>query len=546
METTDKGIVRMLAELCAAHGVNDAVLSPGSRNAPLSVAFNRMPGLTCRVVVDERSAGFFALGVALATSRPVVVVCTSGTALLDLSPAVAEAYYQSVPLIVVSADRPKEWIDQNDSQTIRQEGALANYVKRSYQLPMSDEGDGAWYANRMINEALATAVSGRKAPVHINVPLAEPLYGICEADCSSTRVIRSAIANSPMLLDPTVVQSYAEQFTSAKRVMILAGFMHEEGELKSLLARLSNSQSVVVVAEPISNVCSESTLNQPEIFFSSIKAEEATDYLPDILITIGGAIVSKSAKLFFRKNPPQAHWHVGVEEWTIDTFRCLTDRIDVAPHIFFSQLMEKIQPQSSDYSLKLRMKMEQALEAQDVALQSAKWSENVAFSLLLQHLPQQVSLHLSNGLTTRLGQRFPWSQNIRFFSNRGTSGIDGATSTAVGYSAANAGLTVLLSGDISFLYDSNALWNDFLSSRLKMVVINNVGGGIFRRLAGPPTLPEMKTYFETPHHVDMSKLAAAYGVGYMCADSKESLMEILPTFFSEQKGASVLELRIKS
>ena len=181
------------------------------------------------------------------------------------------------------------------------------------------------------------------------------------------------------------------------------------------------------------------------------------------------SIVSKSAKLFFRKNPPQAHWHVGVEEWTIDTFRCLTDRIDVAPHIFFSQLMEKIQPQSSDYSLKLRMKMEQTLEAQDVALQSAKWSENVAFSLLLQHLPQRVSLHLSNGLTTRLGQRFPWSQNIRFFSNRGTSGIDGATSTAVGYSAANAGLTVLLSGDISFLYDSNALWNDFLSSRLKMV-----------------------------------------------------------------------------
>ena len=544
METTDKAIVRILAELCKAHGVQEVVLSPGSRNAPLSVAFNRMPGMTCRVVVDERSAGFFALGVALATSRPVVVVCTSGTALLDLAPAVAEAYYQSVPLIVVSADRPKEWIDQNDSQTIRQEGALANFVKRSYQLPMREEADDLWYANRMVNEALVLAQSGRKAPVHINVPLSEPLYGLCEADLSSARVIRAASLH-PFRLDDSVVEAYASQINDAKRVMVLAGFMRNGDALADLFAQWAKLPNVVVVAEPISNACSTATMNHPELFFSSIDEAESQGFVPDILITLGGAIVSKSAKLFFRKHPPMSHWHVGVEEWMIDTFRCLTDRIDVEPQIFFRQLLEKLAIRDSSYSVSLRTHMTKVLQHQEASLAEERWGETLAFKILLESLPDSVALHLSNGLSVRLGQRFPWRHSVRFFANRGTSGIDGATSTAVGYSVASDLPTVLLTGDISFLYDSNALWNDFLSSKLKIVLINNGGGGIFRRLPGPPTLPEMETYFETPHRVDFAKLAAAYGVGYAKATDAHTLSDALKHLFEEKTKASLLEVVVR-
>ncbi len=544
METTDKAIVRILAELCKAHGVQEVVLSPGSRNAPLSVAFNRMPGMTCRVVVDERSAGFFALGVASATSRPVVVVCTSGTALLDLAPAVAEAYYQSVPLIVVSADRPKEWIDQNDSQTIRQEGALANFVKRSYQLPMREEADDLWYANRMVNEALVLAQSGRKAPVHINVPLSEPLYGLCEADLSSARVIRAASLH-PFRLDDSVVEAYASQINDAKRVMVLAGFMRNGDALADLFAQWAKLPNVAVVAEPISNACSTATMNHPELFFSSIDEAESQGFEPDILITVGGAIVSKSAKLFFRKHPPMSHWHVGVEEWMIDTFRCLTDRIDVEPQIFFRQLLEKLAIRDSSYSVSLRTHMTKVLQHQEASLAEERWGETLAFKILLESLPDSVALHLSNGLSVRLGQRFPWRHSVRFFANRGTSGIDGATSTAVGYSVASDLPTVLLTGDISFLYDSNALWNDFLSSKLKIVVINNGGGGIFRRLPGPPTLPEMETYFETPHRVDFAKLAAAYGVGYAKATDAHSLSDALKHLFEEKTKASLLEVVVR-
>lgn len=543
METTDKAIVRILVELCKAHGVQDVVLSPGSRNAPLSVAFNRMPGLTCRVVVDERSAGFFALGVALATNRPVVVVCTSGTALLDLSPAVAEAYYQRVPLIVLSADRPKEWIDQNDSQTIRQEGALANFVKRSYQLPSHDDAESCWYANRLVNDALMTAMSGRKAPVHINVPLVEPLYGLCEAPMAAERVVRSASVLAPLHLDDSLVEAYAERFNRAKRVMVLAGYMRGDSSLKSLLARLSGKK-VVVVAEPISNGCSDSTLNHPELFFSSITEEETEAFIPDLLITIGGALVSKSAKLFFRKNRPSYHWHIGEEEWTIDTFRCLTDRVEVEPAVFFQQLIGKLEVKDSVYFDSATTKMRTILRRQEELYPLKEWGEEVAVRALLENLPEKVSLHLSNGLSVRIGQRFPWRQQICFHANRGTSGIDGATSTAVGYSVATEEPTVFLSGDISFLYDSNALWNDFLSSKLKMVVLNNGGGGIFRRLAGPPSLPEMSDYFETPHRVDLSKLAAAYGCRYLVAHDLDSLRNALSSLFSEKERATLLDVRI--
>lgn len=269
MVTTDKKIVRTLVDLCVAHGVENVVLSPGSRNAPLSIAFNRESKMTCRVIVDERSAAFFALGLALSSNKPVVVVCTSGTALLNLAPAVAEAYYQKVPLIVVSADRPLEWIDQNDSQTIRQSGALSNFVKRSCQLPMNEDADALWYANRIINDALITAVSGRKAPVHINVPLSEPLCNTVDS-ADEQRVVRHVEPQSTTMVDESLLNRYASLFNSCQKVMILSGFMRDVEPLRELVRCYADIPSVSVVTETISNVFSEKTLNSPELFFSYI------------------------------------------------------------------------------------------------------------------------------------------------------------------------------------------------------------------------------------------------------------------------------------
>lgn len=545
MITTDKKIVRMLVDLCVAHGVEDVVLSPGSRNAPLSIAFNRERRLNCRVVVDERSAAFFALGLALSSGKPVVVICTSGTALLNLAPAVAEAYYQKVPLIVVSADRPLEWIDQDDSQTIRQSGALANFVKRSYQLPMHDDADALWYANRLINDAMITAVAGRKSPVHINVPLGEPLYGTEDVVLPEARVVRHVEPKSPCAeADEALLNRYADIFNSCGKVMILAGFMREDEPLRDLLRSYADFPSVVVVTEAISNVFSEKTINAPELFFSSIIETESADFVPDLLITLGGALVSKSAKLFIRRYSPKCHWHIGPDEWTIDTFKCLSDRVDVSPFLFLSPLRSKLKEVASSYSTLCLARGLSLSDRRQTDLQSKEWSDRRALSLLLPMLPANCALHLSNGLSVRTVQNLAIRQDIRVYSNRGTSGIDGSTSTAVGFSCHYAGKTVLITGDISFLYDSNALWNNYLTDNLLIVVVNNGGGEIFRRLKGPSSVPELDTYFVTPHHVDLRKMADLYGVDYLEVKDENSLDKLSFASFLNRGKALLLDVKV--
>jgi len=559
-QTTDKQIVRTLVSLCAEHGVKYAVFSPGSRNAPLVIGFNREEKINCRVIVDERSAAFFALGMAQKNGKPVVLVCTSGTALLNYAPAIAEAYYQHIPLIVVSADRPQAWIDQEDSQTIRQFEVLRNIVKKSYQLPENtDTKESRWFANRLINDAFITALSGRKAPVHINISLNEPL---CETGefFSQERVIRPV---QPEKLEQTMIQSLAERFNQSEKVMILAGFMYETKQLRLSLNAFSRFPFVSVLTELIANLSSENTVTALEPVFASFSENEIADFRPDLLISFGGSLVSKSAKQFLRKNPPLEHWYIGKEETTIDTFQCLTHRIDVNPETFFTQLLPLIQPE--EIARKARKKDQEATSCfrafvpschyqtiylerekelqlhQNQSLQQSDWNDLKAFSLLMQSIPENSDLHLSNGMSIRLAQQFKLDKSISAYANRGTSGIDGSTSTAAGSASLNSGITTLISGDLSFLYDSNALWNNYLSPRLKMVVINNGGGGIFRELE-TSKLPEMSTYFETPHRIDFEKLAALYELKFLRATDEATLKNVIKVMYTENEVPVLLEI----
>ena len=538
-QTTNKQTVRTLVSLCVEHGVEHAVFSPGSRNAPLVIGFNREEKINCRVIVDERSAAYFALGMAQKSSKPVVLVCTSGTALLNYAPAVAEAYYQRIPLIVVSADRPQAWIDQEDSQTIRQFEALRNVVKKSYQLPENtDTKENHWFANRIINDAFITALSGRKAPVHINISLHEPL---CETGefLSHERVIRPVETER---LEQAMIQSLVERFNRSEKVMILAGFMHETKQLRLLLDEISRFSFVPVLAELIANLSSENTVTALEPVFASISEDEVPDFRPDLLISFGGSLVSKSAKQFLRRNPPLEHWYIGKEETTIDTFQCLTHRIDVNPETFFAQLLPLLQPKESNYqTIYLNREKELQLRRNQI-LQQSGWNDLKAFSLLMQSIPGNSDLHIGNGMSIRLAQQFKINKSISVYANRGTSGIDGSTSTAAGSASLNSGVTTLISGDLSFLYDSNALWNNYLSPRLKMIVINNGGAGIFHNLEGPSKLPEMNAYFETPHRIDFEKLAALYSLKFFRATDESTLKTALKMLYAENDVPVLLEI----
>ena len=343
--TTDHEACAELVEVLAGQGVRNVVISPGSRNAPLIVAFAREKRIEKHVIVDERSAAFAAVGIAQSTGEPVAVVCTSGSAVLNYAPAASEAYYRQLPLIFVSADRQAEWIDQNDSQTIRQPGALAGVVKHTCNIPSDTNGaNAAWWINRMVNEAAIIAGRAPKGPVHINVQLAEPLCGTQSRTPGKARIIE----NVEVLHHPRydIADDCTDAILHTKKVMIVAGVMPHDDELERILSNLSLRNNVVVLTETIANISGERVITTIDRTLSAIRAGEEDNFAPELLITIGGALVTRMLKNFLRSNPPQEEWRIGIDHNVIDTMQHLTKRIEVEPAEFFRQIYAGIEHDS--------------------------------------------------------------------------------------------------------------------------------------------------------------------------------------------------------
>lgn len=539
--TSDKEGVNILTGVIKAKGIRRVVLSPGSRNAPLIIAFARETGMEHFVVLDERSAAFFALGMVQQSGEAVVLVCTSGTALLNYAPAVAEAYYQRLPLVVVSADRPEEWVDQDDSQTIRQKEVLGHLVKVSYQIVAeTTTEEERWYVNRLVNDAVNCALGGRKGPVHINVPLHEPLYGLHRWENQNYRIIEKAdIAKSPA---PEMIKEWAEKFSSCPRVMILAGCHLPDEELKKAIHRLALLPNVVVLSETHANLGCEPHIGTIDRVLAVIQESEKADFTPDLLITYGGPLISKHIKAWLRVYCPRWHWRIERGEHAIDTFKVLSAQIDADAGVFFPLLAEQAVPLESGYAARWKMKQELARQRHEAFAASVPWSDWQAFHLILPTLPEGCALQLANSTPVRYAQLFETSHLARIDGNRGTSGIDGSTSTAVGAAWLNPGITVLITGDMSFLYDSNALWNKYLSPRLKIIVIRNGGGAIFRFLPGSSEAEELEECFETRQDVNVEGFAALHHFRYFYAAASDSLQGVLPEFFGESGLPALLDV----
>lgn len=537
--TSDKEGVNLLTEILVAKGVKRVVLSPGSRNAPLIIAFARMAEAEHFVVVDERSAAFFALGMAQQSGGAVALVCTSGTALLNYAPAVAEAYYQRLPLIVVSADRPEEWTDQDDSQTIRQRGVLRSLVKASYQLIAEIRTEEErWYVNRLVNEAVNCALGGRRGPVHLNVPLHEPLYGLCRRERPDARIIeRVDVARVP---DAEALKEYTGMFNACPRVMILAGCHLPDGNLKAALHQLAFLPNVVVLSEYPANLDSPLHIGTIDRVLAVLEESEKADFVPDLLITYGGPLISKHVKAYLRRYRPCRHWRIERGEQAIDTFQVLSAQIDADAGVFFPLLARDARPVSSDYAARWKEKRELARQRHEAFAAGVPWSDWKAFQVILPALPAGCALQLANSTPVRYAQLFEYGQLARVDANRGTSGIDGSTSTAVGAARLNPGVTVLITGDMSFMYDSNALWNKYITPRLKIIVMKNGGGGIFRFLPGSSQAEELEECFETVYDADVQGFAALHRFRYFSASDAAALERTLPDFFGEQERPAIL------
>ncbi len=628
-----------IAEICAQHGITDVILSPGSRSAPLTLAFARHPAYRgkLRVVPDERAAAFIGLGIAQATRRPVVLVCTSGTAGLNYAPAVAEAFFQQIPLLVLTADRPPEWIDQLDGQTIRQRDLYGAHAKGTFDFPAdTSHADAKWHGERIINEAINLTQTFPAGPVQVNIPLREPFYPKAGEEMgyeTDVKIIRDDHSNT--ILPPAEILDLRRQLRDAGRVLVVAGQQPENPTLTAALYEFAEARQVPVVADTIANVGDVPAVRRQDIFLAGLSKEQKAELRPDLLITFGQSLISKALKLFLRDVAPAQHWHLQPAGEVADTFRRLTRIIRVQPAVFFQQLTvyetkdyhRDVTPHAPEVRMAQKVIVgsnpilsaeqytfnEQALgsnpsgitteaanldqgsnppfsalsqtqvssipnattdneivsgsspgestapaftwqQADAVAAQflssffaseSQPFNEFSAMRHALAALPDGTALHLANSMAVRYANilGLPVGRQIDVFANRGTSGIDGCNSTAVGAALAQPERpVVLLTGDVAFFYDRNAFWHNYPTPNLRVVLFNNHGGGIFRLIDGPRQQPELDEFFETTQALTAENLCRDFKLRYLPVSSFEELEATLPVFFAAESGAAVLEI----
>lgn len=538
-ETTAKYNARALAHALACASVRNVVLCPGSRNAPLIMAIARDNSFDTRVIIDERSAAFIALGMAIESRRPVAVVCTSGSAILNMAPAVAEAYYRRIPLIAVSADRPEEWIDQDDSQTIRQQGILGNIVKRSCHIrDVSCTGGrpALRQVTRRLADTLIAALSMPQGPVHINVEIAEPLNET--STCGTTPLPGINIMRSEPKATPEVIDNLAETITDTDRVMVVCGFMPPDPVISHALERIAKLDNVVILAESQANVRARGVIYN----IDTVLRHATSEMKPGLVLTIGGALVSRHIKKMLRSDDTIRHIHIGIRDMSVDPFMALESRIEACPADVLPRLAESVIPCISDYRSRWQMLAFKATIQSKQYIESSPWSDMVAVYMLIDALDENVHLQVSNGTAIRYVQLCDCHRIGRIESNRGVSGIDGCTSTAIGASMVYEHTTVLLTGDMSAQYDIGALATPGLDGRLKIAVLDNGGGGIFRFITSTRDLPELERYFAADVRLPLEQLADAYGFDYLKADSRKSMSTALRQFTAPSDKPMILHI----
>lgn len=540
---SNKENVNILTSLLLEYGVSDAVVCPGSRNAPIVHNLSVCEAIRCRPVTDERSAAFYALGLAIATRRPTVVCVTSGSALLNVMPAVAEAAYQHVPLVVISADRPQQWIDQLDGQTIPQSDALGRFVRKAVQLPEPHNDEERWLCRRLVNEAMHLATCRQGAPVHINVPISEPLFEFDTEQLPQLSrfnyIKRAAIKDASM--------DMPDAFHDATRPMIVIGQL-AHGTVSHETIR-SLSEKYVVMSEPLSNP-SYMTIHFDEAIRyivsdnSSINDDEddKTAYYPDYVIYVGDTLVSKPARRFLRNakapscliTPDAADIH--------DPLMTLTDIVECDTDSINALLASLCDAPDNDERCRFHDRWQSFLDAYAAhadayAPEYSQMATVKYFEEQLADLDIDICVHYANSSAVRLAciyaQHYVWC-------NRGVNGIEGSLSTAAGFSLATHDMTVCVIGDLSFFYDQNALWNSNLRGNLRIILLNNRGGGIFRQLPGLSDSPAADDLVMASHENTAQGICTQNDIGYMSAKNMDEMQIGVVTLLTRESERPML------
>lgn len=559
-ESTDN-----IANILMAAGVREVVVSSGSRSLRMVRAVIDNGSLNVRMIVDERVAAFFALGISEATNRPVVLVCTSGTAMLNYAPAIAEAFYRGIPLIVITADRPKEMIDINDGQTIHQFHALDNIVKMSIDIDATKECSIEDY--NALTKAIIEGLSPRKGPIHINLHLQEggAIHDIPVRDFKpGTDIISNGVKNAlpydlisysrscaseKQLLTPEDWSAVMHNAPlSEKKILLFVGQRSYEEKFDEYINRLSKHDNVVIVTDFVGNCDTDGVVANVEPLMGTIRKQPLM-FKPDIFISFGKTSpISRSFKEWLRETGDYQHWRVNDTDKDEDTYYHLkytivSDDVAFLDWLLMSIEYDMIKNDTSERTGHYRdiwfTEYHRVVKSVNRLLEEAPWSDIYAINVVLKALPEEYDIQCSNGMSIRyLSLVNPSGRNV--YCNRGVNGIDGSTSTALGYASVNNNSTLLITGDMSAVYDISALFSGQLTPDFKMIVIANGGGEIFRLTKATRDYEKRESMLCALPSIDWFQVAGAVGMEYFEANDAKELSGILPRFFKKGDKASLL------
>lgn len=520
-----------LVALLKAHGVSQIVVCPGSRNIPIVGSVMADKYFACHQVTDERSAAFMALGLALKTGRPSAVVCTSGSAVLNMHPAVAEAYYQKVPLLVISADRPEGWIGQQDGQTLPQQGVFQSLSRCSVQL---DEQD-IWLTNRRVNEAILATTHQGKGPAHINVPISEPFFDMTADRLPDVRVIKRYHGLNEYY------EPYAhliETLNRAQKRLVLVGQMNSIYGYQRTVDKLIYKHFAWVQEHIGNGTIPGKAIRNLDVLLAHMSEDDKHKMRPDLLITWGGCVISKRAKQWLRAFPPKAHWHISPDGALIDTFQCATTLIQMDPMEFVERIAPRLAGKVPSYPQLW------AQISREHTLPELEYSAPMVVGEFMELLPAGSPLHLANSNSIRYAQLYDLPADTEVYANRGVNGIEGSLSTALGFAKMDERPVYLIIGDLSFLYDMTALNISPLPKNLRILLLNNHEGQIFRGLPGLRLPEKTREAVQGNHNIDARSWAMSCGLHYFGVQDTESLGFALPEFTAPEadKGAMLMEV----
>ena len=564
-------VAQTLILSCLKFDFFDVVISPGSRNVPLAIGFASNKKFKCYSIVDERSAAFFALGLSQKSKKPTILICTSGSALLNYYPAIAEAYYSEIPLIILSADRPEYKINIGDGQTINQSNvfeknilysntlkqdcshAIEEIIKSNLQKIVNDKADFSKIEklqksiqknNEEIIEIAFNLSINKMQPVHLNVPMEEPLYEFSDSPSISIKV-KKKTEKKPSLAD---LDSFYKAINKASKIMILIGVSDGNILSKKSIQNINSCQSIIVMKEHTSNVFNETFISNIDRLIGPIELQSNSDSVfnelsPEIVISLGGMIISKKIKSFLRNYKPQKHFHIG-NNISKDSFYSGVKHIKTTANKFFENI--DLNKSDSKYFDKWNQLDSSKLDLHNRYMKVINFSDLKVFEILTNWIPKKYNIQVANSTPIRYFQLFDLKNKNMMFSNRGTSGIDGSTSTAIGSSVQNDSPVLLVTGDLSFFYDVNALWNNHIPKNFRIIIINNSGGGIFKILPGFKENNLFSEFIETQHNLSARLIAKMFNFNYTRVSTKFGLNLYLRTFFKNSKKPKILEIKTSS